>query len=273
MKAPLSRSELIAALGRIISTQNEVEWTILESLVQPNVLINGDSQQRSEFIADSRSRAQSGSASKLDSYVVDTNAQAIAVRIIKTETASSIEKFQYQEIILAWFVDGCLSSLKTLRDNDARRAKQISETATSSLLQEAKPKSIDLDALYRAYIKSINDQTMEANFDTFCKPIVSHNAVEKTVAEYIALIQESQSAIQGLHFEIQDLIVDNDLGRVAARLEFTGVPVKRWADADATGDSVRFHEHVMYWFDEGRMHWVWSIVDLDAYRKQLDVEI
>ncbi|KAG5659178.1 hypothetical protein KAF25_000380 [Fusarium avenaceum] len=273
MNALLSRTELITVLEKIISTQNEGEWTILESLVQPNILIDGDSQQRSEFIADLRSRVQSGSTSKLDSYVVDTNAQAIAARIIKTETASSTERFEYQEIILAWFVDGRLSNLKTLRDNDARRAKQASETATSSLLQEAKPTSIDLDALYCAYIKSINDQTMEANFETFCKPVVSHNAVEKTIAQYIALIQESQSAIQGLHFEIQDLIVDNDLGRVAARLEFTGAPVKRWADADATGDSVRFHEHVMYWFDEGKMHWVWSIVDLDTYRKQLLVDI
>ncbi|KIL90042.1 hypothetical protein FAVG1_06780 [Fusarium avenaceum] len=273
MNALLSRTELITVLEKIISTQNEGEWTILESLIQPTILINGDSQQRNEFIANLSSRAQSGSASKLDSYVVDTNAQAIAARIIKTETASSTGKSQYQEIILAWFVDGRLSNLKTLRDNDARRAKQASETATSSLLQEAKPTSIELDALYRAYIKSINDQTMEAKFEIFCKPIVSHNAVEKTIAEYIALIQESQSAIQGLHFEIQDLIVDNDLGRVAARLEFTGVPVKRWADADATGDSVRFHEHVMYWFDEGRMHWVWSIVDLGTYRKQLHVDI
>jgi predicted ester cyclase len=269
MNAAMSRTELITVLEKIINTQNEGEWAILESLVQQTVEIDGESQQRSEFIANLRSRAQSGSASKLDSYVVDTSAQAIAARIIKTETASSTEKSQYQEIVLAWFVDGRLSNLKTLRDNDARRAKRASETVTPSLLQEAKPTSIDLDALYRAYIKSINDQTMEANFENFCKPLVSHNTVEKTVAEYIALIQESQSAIQGLHFEIQDLIVDNDLGRVAARLEFTGVPVKRWADADATGVSVKFHEHVMYWFDEGRMHWVWSIVDLETYRKQL----
>lgn len=273
MDAPLSRTELIAVLKEIISTQNEGDWSILESFVQPTIIIDGNSQQRSDFIADLSSCAQSGVTSKLDTYVADKNAQAVAARLIKTETASSTGKLQYQEIILAWFVNGRLSNLKTLRDNDARRAKQASETATPSLLQEAKPTSIDLDAVYRAYIKSINDRTMEANFETFCKPIVSHNAVEKTVAEYIALIQESQSAIQGLHFDIQDLIVDNDLGRVAARLEFTGVPVKRWADADATGDSVRFHEHVMYWFDKGRMHWVWSIVDLDTYRKQLHVDI
>ncbi|KAM0471380.1 hypothetical protein ACHAP7_009155 [Fusarium lateritium] len=273
MNAPLSRTEIIAVLEKIVNTQNEGEWTILESLVQPTVIINGDSQQRNTFIAGLSSRTQSGVTSELDSYVVDTKAQAIAARIIKTEIASSTEKCQYQEIILAWFVDGRLSNLKTLRDNDGRRTEQASETATPSTLQEAKPTSLDLEALYRAYIKSINEHTMEASFENFCKPTVSHNTVGKTIAEYIALIQESQSAIQGLYFEIQDLIVDSDLGRVAARLEFTGVPVKHWADADATGDSVRFHEHVMYWFDEGRMHWVWSIVDLDAYRKQLHVKL
>ncbi|SPJ72669.1 uncharacterized protein FTOL_02398 [Fusarium torulosum] len=271
MNARLSRTELIAVLEKIINTQNEGEWTILESLVQPTVAIDGESQQRSQFIADLSSRAQIGSTSKLDSYVVDTNAQAIAARIIKTDIASSTEECQYQEIILAWFIEGRLSNLKTLRDNDARRAKQASEIATPSLLQKANPTSFDLEAAYRDYIRSINEHTMEASFDFFCKPTVSHNTVEKTIAEYISLIQDSQSAIQGLRFEIQDLITDSDSGRVAARLEFTGIPVKRWADADATGDSVKFHEHVMYWFDEGRMHWVWSIVDLDAYRKQLHV--
>ncbi|KAM0244704.1 hypothetical protein ACHAP5_006047 [Fusarium lateritium] len=273
MNAPPSRTELIAVLEKIINTQNEGEWTILESLIQPTIRINGDPQQRNTFIADLSSRTQSGVISELDSYAVDTKAQAVAARIIKTEIASSTEKYQYQEIILAWFVDGRLSNLKTLRDNDARRTEQASESATPSPLQEASPTSLDLEALYRAYIKSINEHTMEASFENFCKPTVSHNTVEKTIVEYITLIQESQSAIQGLYFEIQDLIVDSDLGRVAARLEFTGVPVKRWADANATGDSVRFHEHVMYWFDEGRMHWVWSIVDLDAYRRQLHVEI
>ncbi|KAF4985777.1 hypothetical protein FGRMN_11102 [Fusarium graminum] len=256
MDAPWSRADLVAAVKKILDVQNEGHQTDAESLVQPTITNDGSAAPGIETWI-------------LDSCVVDVNAQAVAARVIKTKTISSTRIRQYQEITLAWFAHGQLSCLKTLIDNDTRRAEQGLEKATPQDLQEPCHTSIDLEAKYRAYIKSINDHTMEANFGLFCKPCVSHNAAEKTIAEYISLIQESQSAIEGLNFEIQDLIVDNDAGRVAARLEFTGTPVKRWANAMPNGGSVKFHEHVMYWLDEGKIHWVWSIVDLDAYREQL----
>ncbi|KAF4962459.1 hypothetical protein FSARC_9454 [Fusarium sarcochroum] len=273
-----SRRGIIGLLETILSAQNEGKWDTLESsLVQPNVTINENSQQRDVFITKLRSDTENQStSSKLDSCVVDVNAQAIAARIIRTqapsseEGASTLQPSQHQEIILAWFVDGQLSALKTLQDNDARRAKQHSATATPThLLESSGSTSLNLEGMYHDYIKSINDKTMKANFQNFCKPSVTHNTLEKTIPEYISLIQESQSAIKDLYFDIQDLIVDGETGRVAARLEFTGTPVKNWAGAKPNGESVRFHEHVMYWLDEGRIHWVWSIVDLDTYRRQL----
>ncbi|KAF4495974.1 polyketide cyclase [Fusarium agapanthi] len=259
-----SRSELIDLLKSILRARNETNWETLESLFQPSMLIDRTTQQRYNFI--SNLRAASGVSVKLDSCVVDVNAQAVAARVIKTETLPDGERYECQEIILTWFVDGRLATLKRLKDVDSRSAKQ---TTAPSKLEELKPTSLDLGALYREYIKSINDKTMEANFEKFCQPSVTHNTVKKTIAEYISLISESQSAIKGLYFDIQDLIVDKDAGRVAARLEFTGLPVKAWASAEPNGKSVRFHEHVMYWLVEGKIHWVWSVVDLETYRKQL----
>ncbi|KAF5604067.1 polyketide cyclase [Fusarium pseudocircinatum] len=259
-----SRYELTDLLKSILNARNEAKWETLESLFQPSMLIDTTSQPRDAFIANLR--AASGVSVKLDSCVVDVNAQAVAGRVIKTETLPDGERYECQEIILTWFVDGRLATLKRLKDTDSRSAKQ---TATPSTLEELKPTSFDLGALYREYIKSINDKTMEANFDKSCQLSVTHNTVEKTIAEYISLISESQSAIQDLYFDIQDLIVDKDAGRVAARLEFTGVPVKAWGGGEPNGKAVKFHEHVMYWLDEGKIHWVWSVVDLDTYRKQL----
>ncbi|EWG53176.1 hypothetical protein FVEG_11662 [Fusarium verticillioides 7600] len=259
-----SRSELIDLLKSILNARNETKWETLESLFQPSMLIDTTSQPRDNFIANLRSA--SGVSVTLDSCVVDVNAQAVAGRVIKTETLPDGERYECQEIILTWFIDGRLKTLKRLKDVDSRSAKQ---TTTPSTLEELKPSTLDLAALYREYIKSINDKTMEATFDKFCQPSVAHNTVKKTIAEYISLISDSQSAIQGLFFDIRDLIVDEDAGRVAARLEFTGVPVKAWAGAEPNGKSVKFHEHVMYWLDKGRIHWVWSVVDLDSYRKQL----
>ncbi|RGP74552.1 polyketide cyclase [Fusarium sporotrichioides] len=275
MSHSTSRSEIIRFLEAILSAQNEGQWDKLESLVQPTVVVNNNSLQRETFITHLRSDAEvNNTASKLESSVVDVNAQAIAARVIKTqaippEETSAAQLVQYQEIMLAWFIDGRLSAIKSIRDNDARRATKHSAMGTPShLLENSNPTAVDLDSIYRQYIGSINEKTMEATFENFCKPLVTHNTHEKTIAEYISLIQESQEAIQGLYFDIQDLIVDKGSGRVAARLEFTGVPIKTWANAKPNGRGVKFHEHVMYWFDEGKIHWVWSIVDLDTYREQ-----
>ncbi|EKJ69254.1 hypothetical protein FPSE_10560 [Fusarium pseudograminearum CS3096] len=275
----LSRTEIIHSLEGILSASCEEQWDRLKSLVQSTVAVNNNSLQRERFIANLRFDVGNNKiSSKLDSSVVDVNAQAIAARVIKTESISSEESsatqsVQYQEIVLAWFTDGRLSAIKSLQDNDARRARQHPATATPTyLLENPSPMSVDLGSIYRQYIGSINEKTMEATFETFCKPSVTHNTHKKTITEYICLIQESQEAIQGLYFDIQDLIVDKDSGRVAARLEFTGVPVKTWADAEPNGQSVKFHEHVMYWFEQGKIHWVWSIVDLDTYREQCRVK-
>ncbi|KAJ4115356.1 hypothetical protein NW768_011208 [Fusarium equiseti] len=264
----LSRSEIVSSLKAILSAQHDAQWDKLESLVQPTVTINDKSLQQDGFVAHLRSDGESKNISaKVESSVVDVDAQAIAARVIKTESISE-STVRYQEIMLAWFKDGRLSAIKSLQDNDARRAKEPSATETPGHLLNANPSGVDLDSTYRAYIKSINEKTMENTFDKFCQPVVTHNTHEKTIAEYISLIQESQEAIQGLYFDIQDLLVDEESGRVAARLEFTGVPVKTWANAEPSGQAVKFHEHVMYWFDKGKIHWVWSIVDLDTYREQ-----
>ncbi|RBR18144.1 uncharacterized protein FIESC28_06210 [Fusarium coffeatum] len=271
MTISLSRSEVISSLEAILSAQNYAQWDKLESLIQSTVTVNDRSLQRDEFIAQLRSDVDNNNISaKLDSYVVDVDAQAMAARVIKTQSISqTASTVQYHEILLAWFLDGRLSATKSLQDSDARRAKEPSATETpADLLENATETTINLGSIYRDYIKSINDKTMEVTFKKFCKLVVTHNTQEKTIAEYISLIQESQEAIQGLYFDIQDLLVDKDSGRVAARLEFTGVPVKAWAGVEPSGQSVKFHEHVMYWFDGGKIHWVWSTVDLDTYREQ-----
>ena len=266
MNNSLSRAEIISSLEAILSARHDSQSDKVESLIQSTVTVNNKSLQRDEFIAQLRSDVDNNDISaKVDSYVVDIDAQAIAARVIGIEASVA----QHQEITLAWFKDGQLSAIKSLQDNDARRAKEPSATETPAyLLENVNSMNIDLGPIYHDYIKSINDKTMETTFEQFCKPVVTHNTHEKTIAEYISLIQESQEAIQGLHFDIQDLLVDKESGRVAARLEFTGVPVKTWAGAEPSGQAVKFHEHVMYWFDEGKIHWVWSIVDLDTYREQ-----
>jgi len=167
----LSRSEIIQSLEAIINAQDENHWDKLESSIESIVTINKTPLQRDKFIAQLCSDVtDNNTSSKLDSFIVDVNAQAIAARVIKTQSISpEAQLVQYQEIMLAWFKDGRLSSIKSLQDNDARRAKEPSAAKTPGhLLDNANSTTIDLYSIYRDYIKSINSKTMEATFGRFC---------------------------------------------------------------------------------------------------------
>ncbi|KAJ3524772.1 hypothetical protein NM208_g11922 [Fusarium decemcellulare] len=275
MASSSSREDIVSLFRALLDYQNAGKWQELEKHIQPTVDVDNDQQQRDTFIARLRSEVELGHQQfRLESYVVDVNSKAIAARIIKSETAQDdiAKTFEYQEITLAWFVDGRLSKYRALQDDDTRRMRQATAPSTpTSELQSRAPTSLNLRSFYQNYISSINSKSMDQDFDKFCQPTVTHNTRPFAIPEYIKLISESQAAIKGLYFDVQDLLVDDQSGLVAARLEFTGEPVETWAGAKPNGKSVRFHEHVMYWLDGGKITWVWSIVDLHSYRRQLQL--
>ncbi|KAM5345976.1 hypothetical protein ACJ41O_011837 [Fusarium nematophilum] len=259
---------MISILNTIIDCQNAGKWDDLRQHIQPVVTTDNGPQDRDAFIEILRSSQKS----EVDSYVEDIDSQALAARLIKTEAGESQETtFEYQEIVMAWFADGRLSRYLALKDADGREARNPTVTKTPQALTDSQSTtSLDLRAFYHDYIACINAKSMEADFDhKFCQSTVTHNNRQMTIPEYITLITDGQGAIKGLHFDIQDVVVDNRTGQIAARLEFTGVPVGKWANAEPNGKSVRFHENVMYWLHEGKIAWIWSVVDLDSYRKQL----
>ncbi|KAF4969111.1 hypothetical protein FZEAL_10287 [Fusarium zealandicum] len=280
MSQSTSCADILSLFSNIIDCQNSKRWETLERYLQPTVNNNGQSQPREAFISYLQPGFdEEGKQSRLDSHLVDVTSQALAARLIISQTVvqegkedgPAVETFQYQAIVLAWFVDGRLSRWQALQDDETYRTRQPSATSTPQaiLTRPSSTPSIDLKMRYHDYIKSINNKTMEAHFHKFCQPTVMHNDREMTTADYISLIGESQECIRDLNFKVQDILVDNQSGQVAARLEFTGVPVAKWANAEPNGKGVRFHEHVMYWLDGGRISWVWSILELDEYRKQL----
>ncbi|KAM0424900.1 hypothetical protein ACHAPT_009956 [Fusarium lateritium] len=274
MVSNFSYEEIVPSLQAILHCQNDAKWNELEAYIQPTVNIVGGSQKRDEFIAFLCSEVEDGNRqSRLDSYVVDRESQAIAARVIQIETAqdgsSTLKTFQYQEIILAWFVDRRLSTFKAIRDNDSRRAKLPIAKSTPDTLVKLSTTALDLKIRYYEYITSINTRTMEADFETFVQPFVMHNGRKMTTSDYIRPIREIQEAIESLHLEVQDMLVDNEAGQVAVRIKFTGVPVREWGNVEPNGKPVTFHEHVMYWFDAGMVSFVWAALDFDEYKMQL----
>lgn len=139
---------------------------------------------------------------------------------------------------------------------------------------------------YRAYIAAINARSMAASLPRFCRPTVTHNGRALALAEYRRLMEDAQAAIPDISFGVSDLLVDEGRGLVGARLAFRGTPAGEFAgvrppalqrkgeEGEGGGDGavdreVAFSEIVFYWFEDGRITEVVSLVDVDAYRSQL----
>ncbi|KAF3764141.1 hypothetical protein M406DRAFT_242886, partial [Cryphonectria parasitica EP155] len=128
--------------------------------------------------------------------------------------------------------------------------------------------SSSLVETYRSYVSAINARQMTTSLPTFCHPTVIHNGKALPLATYQRLMTDAQAAIRDITFAIDGLVVDEERGMVAALLNFTGRSVGEFAGVDGTGREVRFGEIVFYWFVEGKISRVVSLVDFETYREQ-----
>ncbi|KAL3959560.1 hypothetical protein ACCO45_004677 [Purpureocillium lilacinum] len=127
----------------------------------------------------------------------------------------------------------------------------------------------DLTQFYRDYIHTINSLTMKERLHEFCQPVVTHNARRLSIDEYRLMIESSFDEIRGLHFSIEDIIVDDETQQIAARIGFTGVPGKAFRGIAPTGKEVRFGEHAYYRLEDGKIVRVRSVLDLSSYRRSI----
>ncbi|KLU85922.1 hypothetical protein MAPG_04941 [Magnaporthiopsis poae ATCC 64411] len=183
--------------------------------------------------------------------------------------------------LFCWIKDGRVLDIKTIGDvegvfRDENVAAMPPDLETDAALSTPAPKRLtaaELSATYRAYVDCINARTMDTDLARFCHPTVRHNGRDFSLAEYSGLMKDAQQAIEGLNFMIHTLLVDEDRQCLAVRLEFTGVPRKRWAGSvEPSGAPLEpgaFAEHVYYWLDGGRIARVLSLVDLASYRVQV----
>ncbi|KAK1623588.1 hypothetical protein BDP81DRAFT_331862 [Colletotrichum phormii] len=212
---------------------------------------------------------------KIDTILVDGFSSNLAARLInRTTLRDSGTVFEYAEIVFAEFMNDSLLGWRSLRDEDAVFSREVSTVPTTpSPPPASQPSSTmsvqEMKAFYQRYIKCINDKTMTRDFAQFCQPELIHNDRKFSIAEYIPLISESQDAIDDLYFEIDEMVADDETQQIAARLEFTGTPMKEWGGAKPNGNEVEFHEHVIYQLEDGKISRVSSVIELDVYRQQM----
>ncbi|KAK4118076.1 hypothetical protein N657DRAFT_584313 [Parathielavia appendiculata] len=180
------------------------------------------------------------------------------------------QHYEYARHMFVFFVDNRISQIFDISD-DSEKQGQAQPIVPPPTLRPPPPRvSIDMRQFYADYIACINSGRLADDLHQFCKPSgVVWNGTRLSVQQYGDMIQASLDAISGLFFDIHTLVVDQARQQLAARIEFTGTPVKPYAGGVPSGRQVTFAEHVFYWLEQGRISDVLSIVDWEEYRSHL----
>ena len=125
-----------------------------------------------------------------------------------------------------------------------------------------------LEQVYRDYIAALNDRRLD-ELDRFVHDRLGYNGAQWTREDYRARLADDVRNVPDLHYDVQLLVVADD--HVACRIWFDCTPQREFLGVPADGRRVGFAEHVFYRFRDGRIAEVWSLIDTDAIRRQLEV--
>lgn len=277
--AKMAAKDPSSAYAQLVATVNNRNWDELPDHLCAELMYNGDKITRQEWITQLRDTisAMPDVKTELDQLIPDRKGDSLGVRLIHKATLAkpfrgaqvTNKPIEWTELVFCWFQEGKLAKCINLTDIDTFRRGDTKAVPSSTIQQRPAPTGLDLGQTYHDYIASINRLTMKEEFPRFCQPKVTHNMHSYTMDEYREMIESSFQQIKGLHFTVEELIVDEKSQQVAARLGFTGHPVEEFVGIKPTGKDVRFHEHAFYKLDEGKVTWVWSLLNLEAYRECL----
>lgn len=256
----------------------DCNWDSAASLLGPNVSIDGNELLGADYIQ----RLQSTTAhtftdreAEIELLIIDDGGARLAARVIhrarvvkqREAAKASGQSRQWAEQLFLWAPEGKITKVISLDDVNDQDEAPPTMSPTPDIEQRHSQQEHSLKPFYTEYINSINEHTMDKNFSKYCNPSVMHNDFIYSTQEYREMIESSFEDISGLHFTIEELFTNSNSQHVAARLGFTGIPVKTFRGIPPTGKSVRFSEHAFYKLEQGKISRVWSILDLDSFRK------
>jgi predicted ester cyclase len=123
-----------------------------------------------------------------------------------------------------------------------------------------------LERIYRGYLDALNERRFD-DLDRFVHDEVIYNDGAISRDRYAAQRRAEAATIPDLHYHVQHLVVDGD--QVACRLWFDCTPQRTFLGIEPNGRRASFAEHVFYRFSDRRIAQVWSLLDVDAIRRQL----
>lgn len=251
---------------------------VIPNLLATRVTYNGQELNKQGYITQLTDSLQAASVDNIELDTLITGADSVAARLIYKATLQQPyhgaqvtgKPSEWTEHVLVWFDSGKITRFQSILDVDTLRSGTSQVPRTPSFDPPSPPPpGFDMAAMYMDYIRAINDKTLPRDLDKFVQPRVSHNDRHWPIDEYRHLIESSQDVIQALYFDVTELIVDEATQQIASRIEFTGKPVAEFAGIPPTGRESKFSEHAFYRLDGGKIKWVWSVLDLESYRKSL----
>lgn len=214
--------------------------------------------------------------------------QAATLDLLLQETPSTATLIQGARIILKLTLTSCSSSTSTPTEIalhtylvwDTTQSPPRAASAPYSILDTDTPlvpvlqrasripvnpsssTTKSLRRTYHAYIAAINSSAALPNYT---HAFIRYNGVEFDRQRYQRLMGDAQDAIADLTFTVgdEDILVDEARQMVGARIRFHGRARTPWEER-----AVEFGEVVFYWFVEGKIREVVSVVDMEAYRAQ-----
>ncbi|GJN84454.1 hypothetical protein PLIIFM63780_008011 [Purpureocillium lilacinum] len=237
-----------------------------------NVLLNGLSLDRDKYVNDLKvALSQSPVRVAVDLVIIDGNdPNRLAVRFIHRGEHQDGASQKQAEHAFVWVnQSGKITNIVAIVDDMTHEDSDRDVASSPTSPQRQAHHGGDLTQFYRDYIHTINSLTMKEGLEEFCQPVVTHNARRLSIDEYRLMIESSFDEIRGLHFSIEDIIVDDETQQIAARIGFTGVPGKAFRGIAPTGKEVRFSEHAYYRLEDGKIVRVRSVLDLSSYRRSI----
>ncbi|MEA5360918.1 ester cyclase [Amycolatopsis sp., V23-08] len=124
----------------------------------------------------------------------------------------------------------------------------------------------DFETRYRGYLTCLNERRY-GDLPEFAHDPVVHNGRSFAMAEFQGMLRRDAVEIPDLYYAIEQLVVQDD--RVACRIRFDCTPAAPFRGIEPSGRPISFAEHVFYRYRDGRIAEIWSMIDLDAVREQL----
>ncbi len=127
----------------------------------------------------------------------------------------------------------------------------------------------ELTQAYRAYIDCLNRRDWQRLGDHVADG-VQRNGETLGLRGYRAMLEGDVEAIPDLRFNVDFLVADPPV--IGARLLFDCTPKAELFGLPVNGRRVTFTENVFYRFSGSKLDTVWSVIDQDAVRAQLQDE-